>query len=203
MRDSLGSLWKSSEFRFATGGYIAFTFAFGALAAWMPYYMQSVRGWSVASSTLTFGIVVLASGFTGTLAGGWIARRLGGGSRACLILCGACMIAAAPCSLFALYCESDAAILAGLAAASTFSFATQGPVNAVILNAVAASLRPFAVGASVLLIHLLGDVPSPMLVGSISDGGAGMPTAMVLIPIAMVISAGAWLWGGMRTRVQR
>ena len=41
--------------------YIAFTFAFGALAVWMPYYLQSVRGWNVASSTTTFGIILKKS----------------------------------------------------------------------------------------------------------------------------------------------
>ncbi len=189
-------LLASRNFVLATAGYVAFTFAFGALAVWMPYYLQSVRGWSVASSTTTFGIVLVTTGFVGTIAGGSIAKRLGGGSEACLKLCGICMAIAVPSSIVALYCTADWQVIVGLALASAFSFATQGPVNAVILNAVSAQLRPFAIGASVLLIHLFGDVPSPWLVGIISDSGIGMSTAMGLIPIAMAISAAIWFVAG-------
>lgn len=198
MMKNIKSIMKSRDFVFATAGYIAFTFAFGALAIWMPYYLQSVRGWTVASSTTTFGIILVASGFIGTLAGGAVAKRLGGGSAACMKLCGLCMAVAVPSSIIALYCTDDWLIILGLAVASTFSFATQGPVNVVILTAVAAHLRPFAIGSSVLLIHLFGDVPSPWLVGKIADSDAGMPTAMGLIPIAMAISAAIWFLGGRR-----
>lgn len=189
---------KSREFVTATVGYIAFTFAFGALAVWMPYYLQTTHGWSVASSTTTFGIVLVASGFVGTIAGGAIAKRLGGGSASCLKLCGICMAVAAPTSVIALYCNDDWLIILGLTISSAFSFATQGPVNAVILNSVSALLRPFAIGMSVLLIHLLGDVPSPWLVGKIFDSSMGMRVGMSLIPITMAVSAAIWFFAGRR-----
>ncbi|MDA1263117.1 MAG: MFS transporter [Planctomycetota bacterium] len=193
---NIKTMMKSRDFVTATAGYIAFTFAFGALAVWMPYYLQSARGWSVASSTTTFGIVLVASGFVGTIAGGAVAKRLGGGSASCLKLCGICMAVAAPSSIIALYCQDDWLIILGLTISSAFSFATQGPVNAVILNSVSALLRPFAIGMSVLLIHLLGDVPSPWLVGKISDSTMGIKFAMGLIPIAMAISAVVWFLAG-------
>lgn len=189
---------KSREFVTATVGYIAFTFAFGALAVWMPYYLQTTHGWSVASSTTTFGIVLVASGFVGTIAGGAVAKRLGGGSASCLKLCGICMAVAAPTSVIALYCNDDWLIILGLTISSAFSFATQGPVNAVILNSVSALLRPFAIGMSVLLIHLLGDVPSPWLVGKIFDSSMGMRVGMSLIPITMAVSAAIWFFAGRR-----
>ncbi len=191
---------KSREFVSSTAGYIAFTFAFGALAVWMPYYLQVARGWSVASSTTTFGIVLVASGFVGTIAGGAIAKRLGGGSASCLQLCGICMAVAAPTSVIALYCHDDWLIILGLTISSAFSFATQGPVNAVILNSVSALLRPFAIGTSVLLIHLLGDVPSPWLIGKIFDSAMGMKVGMSLIPITMMLSAAIWFFTGRRLR---
>ena len=195
---SIKTIMKSSEFVSATAGYIAFTFAIGALAVWMPYYLQTARGWSVASSTTTFGIVLVASGFVGTIAGGAVAKRLGGGSASCLKLCGICMAVAAPTSIIALFCHDDWLIILGLTISSAFSFATQGPVNAVILNSVSALLRPFAIGASVLLIHLLGDVPSPWLVGKIFDSTMGIQVGMGLIPIAMAISAVIWMEAGRR-----
>ena len=199
MRESFAFLWKSREFIVATSGYIFFTFAFGALAVWMPYFLQSVRGWSQTSATTTFGIVIVATGLIGTLSGGWIAKRLGGESHTSMRLCTVCMVVAAPAAAVALTATSDALILIGLAVASTFSFATQGPVNAVIINSVGSSLRAFAIGVSVLLIHLFGDVPSPWIVGEISQAGAsaggGLARAMTLVPAAMVFSAVAWSFG--------
>lgn len=200
VRESFAFLWKSRDFMVATGGYILFTFAFGALAVWMPYFLQSVRGWSQTSATTTFGIVIVASGFVGTLSGGWISKRLGGESHTSFRLCAICMVIAAPASALALFATADWAILAGLIIASTFSFATQGPVNAVIINSVGASLRAFAIGASVLLVHLFGDVPSPWIVGKISESASsgGLAAGMNIIPIAMLLSAIVWSLGWRR-----
>ncbi len=197
MRETFAFLWNSREFTIATGGYILFTFAFGALAVWMPYFLQSVRGWSATSATTAFGIVIIASGLVGTLGGGWIAKRLGGESHTSLRLCAICMVVAAPASALALFATTDWVILVGLVIASTFSMATQGPVNAVIINSVGATLRAFAIGASVLLIHLLGDVPSPWLVGKISESlpQDGLTAGMSIIPVAMILSAIVWSLG--------
>lgn len=194
----IATLVRSREFVMAVAGYAAFTFAFGALAVWVPSYLQSARGWSIDASTSLFGIVLVASGFAGTLGGGWVARTLGGGQRTSLLLCAVCMGIAVPATLVAVYASEGWLIVIGLAIASTFSFATQGPVNAVIVNSVSAPLRPFALGTSVLAIHLFGDVPSPWLVGVIADAGYGMERAMALIPAAMVLALLVWLIGGLR-----
>ena len=42
----------------------------------------------------------------------------------------------------------------------------QAPSNAVVLWCVPPGLRPFAVSMSIVLTHLLGDVPSPPLLGA-------------------------------------
>ncbi len=197
-RTMLAALARSRDFIMAVAGYAAFTFAFGALAVWLPDYLQTQRGWGVKSSTTLFGIVLVASGFAGTLGGGWLARRLGGGRRTSLLLCAGCMMVAIPATLAALYSEAPWLIIAGLAVASTFSFATQGPVNAVIVNSVDATTRPFALGTSVLAIHLFGDVPSPWLIGAASDAGFGMTLAMSMVPCAMAVALAIWLVGGLR-----
>ena len=45
----------------------------------------------------------------------------------------------------------------------------QAPVNAVALWSVPTELRPLAMSLSVVVIHLLGDVPSPPLLGWLQD----------------------------------
>jgi len=194
---ALRTVFGSADFRAATIGLTAFTFAFGALAVWMPHYLTTVRGWSAVDASASFGIIIVAAGLVGTLGGGAAARALGGGSRACLMLCGICMLAATPLTAAALYCTDTVLVMTVLFLAATFAFASQGPVNAVLVNAVPADLRAFAVGANVLAIHAFGDVPSPVIVGRIADSAWGWEWAMALIPAAMLLSALAWLplWG--------
>ena len=45
----------------------------------------------------------------------------------------------------------------------------QGPNTAVVLWCVPARLRPFAMSVQVIVIHVLGDVPSPVLLGWLQE----------------------------------
>ena len=56
-----------------------------------------------------------------------------------------------------------------MAIAETLIFVSTGPVNSAIVNVVAPERRATAVALSILAIHLLGDVPSPPLIGFVSD----------------------------------
>jgi MFS family permease len=204
-------LARNRRFVQTTIGYAAFTFAFGALATWMPYYMEQVRGWSAETAAVAFGGIIVATGFAGTLLGGWAAGRLGAGrDDSALRIAGWCMIGAAPLSVVALAAPQTWVLVPALVLAATLSFATQGPINAVTLNSVGPAMRAAAVGVSVLCIHLFGDVPSPALAGWISDHApaawqsavasavgssaeSGLPIGLAMIPVAMAIAGAVWL----------
>lgn len=205
------ALARNRRFVQTTIGYAAFTFAFGALATWMPYYMEQVRGWSAETAAVAFGGIIVATGFAGTLLGGWAASRLGGGrDDSALRIAGWCMIGAAPLAVVALAAPQAWVLVPALVLAATLSFATQGPINAVTLNSVGPAMRAAAVGVSVLCIHLFGDVPSPALAGWISDhapdawrvavlrtigsdADSGLPLGLAMIPVAMAIAGAIWL----------
>jgi hypothetical protein len=61
------------------------------------------------------------------------------------------------------------------------------------------------------MIHLLGDLVSPPLIGGISDrfgdarafcsGAAGLQMGMYLLPVALVLSSVAWFAGSRARRV--
>ena len=205
------ALARNRRFVQTTLGYAAFTFAFGALATWMPYYMEQVRGWSAETAAVAFGGIIVATGFAGTLLGGWAASRLGGGrDDSALRIAGWCMTGAAPLSVVALAAPQPWVLVPALVLAATLSFATQGPINAVTLNSVGPAMRAAAVGVSVLCIHLFGDVPSPALAGWISDhapdawrtamlraigseADSGLPIGLAMIPVAMAVAGAIWL----------
>jgi hypothetical protein len=65
-----------------------------------------------------------------------------------------------------------------------------GPLNAAIINAVPAAVRSTAVAIELLLIHALGDTPSPKLIGIVSDHSTlalGLGLTLVTMLIAAVL----------------
>ena len=87
------------------------------------------------------------------------------------------------------------------------------PTNAVVMRTVPMHLRAQAMAASIFAIHLMGDLLSPPLIGSVADalhdsrlpgsGGRGLQFGMYLLPLAMVISAGFWWRAGTRAARSR
>ena len=72
-------------------------------------------------------------------------------------------------------------------------FLSTSPVNAIGLRAVPPELRASAMAAMIFAIHLFGDLWSPLLIGAFY-----VPPklgAMMLVPIAIAISAIVW-WAG-------
>lgn len=192
------SLLRNGPYRRVVAGYAAYTFALGALAFWTPAFLERVRGMPRREATVLFGAIVVATGLGGTFAGGWLGDRLLRRSRqAYMWLSGWAAVAAAPVTLLAFVAKTPAVYLGAMAAAQLLLFATTGPVNSAIVNAVAPDRRASAVALSILAIHLLGDVPSPPILGAISDA-TSLARAFLLIP-AVVAAAGAlWLYAAMR-----
>jgi MFS transporter, Spinster family, sphingosine-1-phosphate transporter len=71
-------------------------------------------------------------------------------------------------------------------------FMSTGPINSAIVNLVSPSRRASALALSMFTIHLLGDVPSPTLIGWISDMSS-LGKAVMIVPVAVVISGIIWL----------
>jgi hypothetical protein len=70
------------------------------------------------------------------------------------------------------------------------------PLNAAIINSVGAHIRATAIAVNIFIIHLLGDVPSPTLMGYIADRRS-LQLSFICPVIAMSVSS-AILFYGMR-----
>jgi hypothetical protein len=77
-------------------------------------------------------------------------------------------------------------------AAELLLFMSTGPINAVIVNIVSPLERASAVALSMFAIHLLGDVPSPLLIGYLSDLSS-LGQAVLIVPAAVAVSGAVWL----------
>lgn len=173
--------------------YAAYTFALGGLAFWMPAFLERVRGVPRSEATVSFGSIVVITGFIGTFLGGWLGDYCIKYSRqAYLWLSAAATLVAAPCVWMALTTVSHRGYLAWMVAAQLCMFLSTGPINAALINLVSATERATAIALSVFTIHVLGDVPSPFLIGALSDASS-LGQAVKIVPLAVLIAGGLWI----------
>jgi MFS family permease len=179
-------------------GYAMYTFAVGGMSWWMPAFLERTRGVPRTVATVQFGAIVIATGFLGTFAGGYLAdalrRRL---KEADLWVCGASALLAVPATLVVFLTWRPGLYLAALVVAQLLLFASTGPVNAAIVAEVPPAERASAVALSILAIHLLGDVPSPWLIGFISDRSS-LGRAVLIVPVATLAAGLIWTWAAWR-----
>ena len=153
----------------ATMGYAMSTFTIGGISAWIPSFLQREAGMSATHAGFMVGAITAATGIAGTALGGWWAQRWLKRDRRALYW--VCAIGPAICTPFALLCffGPRSTMLPALAAAELALFLGSGPVNAAIVNSVSAKVRATALAGQLFLIHLFGDVPSPRIIGFVSD----------------------------------
>jgi sugar phosphate permease len=185
---------RIAPYRRAVLGYAAYTFALGALAFWTPAFLERVRGVPRPQATVLFGAIAVVTGFAGTFAGGWLGDRLLRRSReAYLWLSGIATLLAAPAALVAFTSTSRPVYVAAIVVSETLLFVSTGPINSAIVNAVPSDRRASAIALSTFAIHLFGDVPSPPLLGAISDA-TSLATAFLLVPGVIAVAGIVWLW---------
>ena len=197
-RVAYAALIRNRPYVLTVLGYAAYTFAIGALAFWTPAFLERTRGIPKAHATVQFGAVVVVTGFIGTYAGGWIGDYFLRVSRqAYLWVSGVVTLAAAPLTLVALAAPHPAVYWTAIVAAELCLFASTGPINSAIVNVVSPHMRATAVALSIFTIHLLGDVPSPSLVGLLSDARS-LGDAVLIIPLAVLLGGIIWTYAAWR-----
>jgi MFS family permease len=193
MRATYRMLWENSTYVFVTVGFIAYTFALGGLVGWMPAFLERYDGLTTVRANEIFGTLTVASGLTGTLAGGFLGDYLLRYTKhAYLWLSGLCMLAGAPVTVVALVSRHATVFLPAIFLAEFLLFLNTGPLNAVILGCVAAEIRATAMAVNIFFIHALGDALSPPIIGVLSDH-FGLFHATLVAPVMMLASGGVLL----------
>jgi predicted MFS family arabinose efflux permease len=191
-RAAYGRLLHNKPYVLTVLGYAAYTFAVGGLAVWMPAFLERSRGMSRSEATVSFGTIVVITGFLGTFIGGWLGDYCAKYSRQAYLWISAIATAvAAPLVWFALTAESQTVYLAFMVAAQLCLFLSTGPINAATINLVGAGERATAIALQVFVIHLLGDALSPPLIGALSDAYS-LAQAVKIVPVAVVVSGVVW-----------
>jgi hypothetical protein len=79
--------------------------------------------------------------------------------------------------------------------AEFFLLLNTGPLNAAIVNSVSAQIRSTALAMNVVVIHLLGDVPSPSIIGWISDKTSSLQKGFWVTFVAAALSGLILVYG--------
>jgi hypothetical protein len=98
-----------------------------------------------------------------------------------------------PPMIVALYFRGPAMIPA-LWIASFFLLLNMSPLNAAVINSVSPQIRATALAVNIFFIHILGDVPSPTLMGNIADHST-LQNSFILPVAAMVLSSLVLFYG--------
>jgi MFS family permease len=195
-RDTLKGLAANPAFWAATLGMAMMTFSLGGLQQWMPTFLSQERGFSLESANLKFGLIIVVDGILAALIGGWLGDRLLLRMKGAYYFVSAIgMALGVPAMIFALYFRGRVMIPA-IWVAAFFLLLNMSPLNAAIINSVGPHVRATALALNILVIHILGDVPSPTMMGYIADRSS-LETSFILPVIAMILSS-AILFYGMR-----
>jgi MFS family permease len=195
-RGTLKGLTRNPAFWTATLGMAMMTFALGGIQVWMPTFLSTMRGYSLKAANQLFGGIIVLDGTLASLAGGWLGDRLLPRTKGAYYMVSAISMAlGVPVMIIALFARGRA-MVPGILVAAFLLLLNTAPLNAALLNSVGAHIRATAIAFNIFIIHLLGDVPSPTLMGWIADRRS-LQVAFICPVIAMMLSS-AILFYGMR-----
>src|SRR5262249_41402417 len=123
---------------------------------------ETANGW--------LGLVLVVSALVGTPLGGFLSDRLAPRLRGAYFwVSGVTMMAAVPFLVVTLLATDPVLIFGSMVVGLTLAFMNIGPSNSILTNVSLPKIRAAAVAVNLMAIHFLGDIPSPPLIGLVSE----------------------------------
>jgi MFS family permease len=187
-------LARNPAFVTATLGMAAMTYSLGGLQVWMPQFLYSERHYSLETANFMFGMIVVVDGIVASLAGGWLGDYLLPRMKSSYYLVSAAGMALGVPFMIVAVSTRGRAMVPAIAVAAFFLLLNTSPLNAAVINSAGAHIRATAISANIFIIHILGDVPSPTMMGWVADRHS-LQTAFILPIVAMIVSSGILFYG--------
>jgi len=188
-------LVRTPSYVLCTLGMTAMTFAIQGIAFWMPYYMEGLPG-APANATIIFGGIIAAAGLCATLLGGLAGDKLRARfSGSYFLVSGAAMIVGFPIFMAALRAPFPSAIWVLMFLTCFCLFFNTGPTNTILANVTRPSIRAIGFAVNIFVIHALGDVISPVIVGLLNDLYGDMHVSFLVVGAMFIIAGVFWLAG--------
>ena len=193
-RGTVLGLIRNPAFLTSTLGMAFMTYSLGGIQVWIPQFLYSERHFTLERANLLFGGIIVIDGILAALAGGWLGDFLLPRMKSSYYLVSAAsMLLGIPVMIVALF-KQGALMIPAIAVAAFFLLLNTAPLNAAVINSVGAHIRATALAVNIFIIHILGDVPSPTMMGWVADRHS-LQAAFVLPIIAMGISSAILFFG--------
>lgn len=184
---SYKELFKNRPFLSVCLAQAMITFIMGGYSSWMPTYFVRYLNIDVARAGTWFGVLVIVCGAIGTFAGGklaqhWHTKNKNAYYRIMLwSLVGTILPA-----IYGLSAKSLTGALLSFGAVIILLFLPTGAIAAALVETTPAAIRAMAFAVNIFIIHLLGDMLSPSVIGHLSDKwdlrGALLLCLVVILP---------------------
>lgn len=190
------TLARTPSYLVNVAGSTLYTFAIGGLSYWMPAFLQRVHDVPLGEAGFVMGAIIAAAGLVGVLVGGWLGDLLHARTPAGhFLVSGWGMVLGTPFAVLAFVSPSLPVVYGATFAAVVLLFLNTGPLNAVLANVTRPEVRATAIAVHIFVIHALGDIISPPLIGVLSDLSDLRHAVLVTTPVAMVAGGVIILWG--------
>jgi hypothetical protein len=162
----------------------------------MPDYLswRQVPDIGPFNAVTVFGGLTALAGLIATLAGGiagdWLRPRFPGSY---FLVSGSAMLAGFPMVLLVLWTPFPGAWIFVFLAVFCLFFNT-GPSNTILVNVTHPCVRASAFAINIFVIHVLGDIVSQPLIGSVSRH-LGRDLAFGMVSLMMLVGGVLWIWG--------
>ncbi len=185
-RSDYAALAKTPSYLVNVAGSTLYTFAIGGLSYWMPAFLQRVHDVPLAEAGFMMGAIIAGAGLVGVLAGGWLGDLLYARTPAGhFLVSGWGMVLGTPFAVLAFVSSSLPVVYGATFVAVVLLFLNTGPLNAVLANVTRPEVRATAIAVHIFVIHALGDIISPPLIGVLSDMSGLRDAILVTTPVAM------------------
>jgi MFS family permease len=188
-------LMQTPSYVLCTLGMTAMTFAIGGISFWMPYYLEGKPG-APSNSTVIFAAITAVAGLSATLLGGMAGDKLRArfpGSY--FLVSGAAMIAGFPIFMAALHAPFPWAIWILVFLTCFCLFFNTGPTNTILANVTHPSIRAVGFALNIFIIHALGDVTSPVVIGFLNDYFGDMNKSFFVVGLMFIAAGIFWMLG--------
>eukprot|EP01060_Flectonema_neradi_P034296 TRINITY_DN596_c4_g1_i2.p1 TRINITY_DN596_c4_g1~~TRINITY_DN596_c4_g1_i2.p1 ORF type:complete len:512 (+),score=55.26 TRINITY_DN596_c4_g1_i2:80-1615(+) len=186
-------LMSSSKYNLLWIGFSVMQAVGGVIVFWGPKAGRQV--YELENADLYFGIMVVITGIGGTLTGGFILDKLGGGLSQAALFSGCALISAGFFTTLAFHVPpNDPSVYAFFTLFSIGYFCLAsfyGPCVSSLLWVTEPEYRAQSVGFATFLSHVFGDVPSPYYAGAIQDSLVSWKWTMTII-MPLLIAAGVF-----------
>lgn len=195
------NLARTPSYVLNTLGMAAMTFAIGGLAFWINDYLEwrehelnEVVSVGTVQGVTFFGIVTVVAGLLATLAGGWAGDRLRPRfSGSYFLVSATAMIIGFPMLLLMIWTPFPLAWVFLFLSVFCLFFNT-GPTNTILANVTRPAVRASGFALNILLIHILGDIVSPPLMGYVA-GIYNRNMSFIVVSVMVLVGGLLWLWG--------